>query len=334
VLPLHFVPYHLTTDVPNVVVDGGPNESTRLTLSHWPGSPTPVELRDDLSAQVAFHALDRPQLFDGIDVVTNNHFDQDGLCSVFALVEPEAARARRELVIDVAAAGDFGTFRSRDAARIAFAIAAFENEDLSPLPASVLQGDDESVCGRLYEQVLPRLPELLDHPERSRALWEVQDAHLGESLDAIARGVVRIDELRDVDLAVVTVPESWTEQTVTRFTQQRSRAIHPAAVNNATPCLRILLVQGRRYRLELRYESWVMFTSRAVLPRPDLRELASRLDGLEPEGATWKAEKSSSLTPHLELVDADSGLAPERVLAEVRSFLATAPAAWDPFATR
>ena len=31
----------------------------------------------DLSAQIAFLALDRPAWFDGIDVVSNNHFDQD-----------------------------------------------------------------------------------------------------------------------------------------------------------------------------------------------------------------------------------------------------------------
>ena len=81
-LPLRFVPEPLTTGIPNVVVDGSPNGDTVLTLSHWPGMPTPPELRDDLSAQIAFHALAEPQRFDGVDAVTNNHFDQDGLTSV------------------------------------------------------------------------------------------------------------------------------------------------------------------------------------------------------------------------------------------------------------
>ena len=121
VLPLRFVAYDDLGDVANVVVDGAAAPSTRLTLSHWPGSPTPPELCADLSAQIAFRALERPRWFDAIDVVSNNHFDQDGLASVYALVDPDAALARRELVIDVARAGDFGTFTNRDAARIAIA---------------------------------------------------------------------------------------------------------------------------------------------------------------------------------------------------------------------
>ena len=73
---LRFVAYDHLGDTPNVVVDGSPTASTRLTLSHWPGSPTPVDLLADLSAQIAFHALDRPaSLFDGIEAVSNNHFD-------------------------------------------------------------------------------------------------------------------------------------------------------------------------------------------------------------------------------------------------------------------
>ena len=40
-------------------------------------------------------------------VVSNNHFDQDGLVGVFALSFPEEAEARRDLLVEVARAGDF-----------------------------------------------------------------------------------------------------------------------------------------------------------------------------------------------------------------------------------
>ena len=135
-LPLRFVPYPDLRATPNVVVDGAAAPSTRLTLSHWPGSPTPPEVRDDLSAQIAFHALERPGWFDGIDVVSNNHFDQDGLASIYTLVDPPAALARRAQVVDVARAGDFGTFANRSAARIAIAIAGYEDPEISPLGTS------------------------------------------------------------------------------------------------------------------------------------------------------------------------------------------------------
>ncbi|HVM52995.1 MAG TPA: DUF6687 family protein, partial [Acidimicrobiales bacterium] len=45
------------------------------------------------------------------EVVTNNHFDQDGLAGVFALAEPDVAMRHRALLEDLAAAGDFGTYR-------------------------------------------------------------------------------------------------------------------------------------------------------------------------------------------------------------------------------
>ena len=331
---LRFVPYHRLGDIPNVVVDGAPAPSTRLTLSHWPGSPTPVELLDDLSAQIAFHALERPRLFEGVEVVSNNHFDQDGLASAFTLVEPVAARQRKDRVIDVARAGDFAVFQDRDSMRIAFALGALSDADRSPLVPAVFEGDDDEQCGLLYETLLPRFADALDHPERLRALWEAQDAHLDESLAALGRGAVTVEEAPGLDLAVVTVPEDWAQQATTRFAIARQDAVHPAAVNQATDCLRILTVQGHLYRLECRYESWVMFTSHPVMPRPDLRLLAVELDRLETGTTRWVADAPGGLTPALHTDGADSALAPEALREVVARFLSAAEPAWDPFAPR
>jgi hypothetical protein len=335
VLPLRFAPYSETTDVPNVVVDGAANAGTVLTLSHWPGSPTPRELLEDLSAQIALRALDEPERFAAVDVVTNNHFDQDGLASVYALTAPDAARARRDQVIDVARAGDFGSFHHRDSARISFAIAAYDDPDWSPLGPETFAKPYDEQCATFYAELLPQFGDLLVHPERWRALWEREDAHLGESITAIEQGVVTIDERADLDLAVVTVPEHWAARAAHRFTQRWTEAVHPMAVDNATERTRILLVQGRSYRLELRYETWVMFVSRPVAPRPDLRDLARHLDTRESDGARWQAEPPGALTPRLSLADEQaSSLDPARCRHEVEQFLATAPAAWDPFAAR
>ena len=329
-LPLRFVPYHELAGRPNVIVDGSATDGTVLTLSHWPGSPTPVELLDDLSAQIAFRALATPARFDGVAAVSNNHFDQDGLASAFALIDPDAALARREMLIDVARAGDFATFRHRDAARIAFALAAFDDPARSPLGADVFAGSYPEQCGQLYEVVMPQLTTLLDAPDRWRSLWEDEDAHLGGGLEAIAANVVVIEEHPDVDLAVVSVPEAWAERASTRFTVARLDAVHPMAVNQSTERFRILLRHGCHWRLELRYESWVMYRSRSVMARPDLRVLAERLSAAEPTGSPWTADAPGALTPHLSSPPGGSDLAPEFVETEIRTFLATAPAAWDP----
>ena len=316
-----------------MVVDGSPNPDTVLTLSHWPGSPTPVELRDDLSAQIAFRALDQPKLLDGIEGVTNNHFDQDGLTSAYALLNPEHARANREFLIDIARAGDFGTFASRDAARIAMIIAALDDDALSPLPADVLAAPYPQRCGALYEWTLPRLSEMLINLDQWRHLWGGEDAHLTTSLQAFADGNIVVSEYTDVDLAVVEVRNSGSAEPVHRFTRGETATVHPMAINNATERLRVLTVEGNRYSLELRYESWVMVVSQPVLPRPDLRLLAAELNDLESGNGQWRADPPGALTPRLSLADcAESTLSPATVLATIRTFLATSPAAWDPFA--
>ena len=145
---LRYESYEQTADRPNVVVDGSPNAGTVVTLTHWPGIPCPPGTEADLSAQMAFRYLDRgADLHGAAEVVTNNHFDQDGLVAVYALSRPGDALARRDLLEDLAAAGDFGTFRSRDAARLSMAIDAYADPDRSPWTALPEDSDERPVPG-------------------------------------------------------------------------------------------------------------------------------------------------------------------------------------------
>ena len=109
------------------------------------------------------------------------------MASIYALTDPDAALARRDRVVDVARAGDFGTFADRNSARIAMALAAYEDPQTSPLGAAAVTGPYPDTTALLYREMLPRFTEMLDHPDRHRALWEREDAHLGESIDAIER---------------------------------------------------------------------------------------------------------------------------------------------------
>lgn len=304
---MRYVPYQELGDTPNVVVDGFGTDSTVLTLSHWPRSGTPAELKDDLSTQIVFRYLDRPDLHVDADVVSNNHYDEDGVCGIWALIEPEEALARRDLLSDVASAGDFGTFRSREAARISFVLDAYGDER-SPLDLSGPYPEQSAV---IHREVLGRMAEILDHPDRHRALWEREDGWLQESLDAIADGRVTIEEVPAVDLAVVTVPEGFE--------------VHQAAVHNATRRFRILELAGRRYRLRYRYESWVVYMSEPVPPRVDLSPLAEELSAEEPGRLRWTFDGVDSITPSLRLGwTQESALAPEDFRARVEQFLGRA----------
>jgi hypothetical protein len=328
-LPLPFVGFSGLDGTPNVVVDGSAGPGTRLVLSHWPGSATPEAVRDDLSAQIALRALEHPGLFEGLEAVSNNHFDQDGLMSVFALVDPEGARARRERIVDVARAGDFGWYEDRDAARIAMAIAVLADADTSPLDPAVFAAADPTDA--LYEACVPRVPELLDDVGATRALWADEDEHLASSEAAIVNGTVSITEHPHVDLAVVHVSDDWAARQGHRFAMPWTGAVHPMAVNRATSCLRVLTLHGRRARLECRYETWVQLVSRPVMPRPDLRVLAGILDDAE-DDERWHADPPAALTPALSLRDGtETSLTPHRLVGEIVTWLAGAPGAWDPW---
>jgi hypothetical protein len=103
------------------------------------------------------------------------------------------------------------------------------------------------------------------------------------------------------------------------------------AIHNATQRFRVLVIQGRRYRLDLRYETWVQYASRRPLGRPDLAPLAARLNELEKTGR-WTFDGVDEITPSLRMEGADeSAIAPERFRVLVETFLATAPPAWDPY---
>jgi hypothetical protein len=311
--PLRYLPYDETTDVPNVVVDGSPNRSTVLTLTHWPGIPSPPDVEADLSAQMAFRYLDRGgDLHGDAEVVTNNHFDQDGLVGIFALVDPETALANRDLLTDVAAAGDFGTYRHRTAARIAMALVQ-------------LRANERYVAG------IELLPQMVADIERFRDLWGDEDDALTATEQALDQGLIRIDEEPELDLAVVSVDDAAPDPGGHRFAHVEVAGPHPMAINNATGCFRVVVVRGRRYEVTFRYETWVQYRSRRPLPRVDLAPLAAELQADDP-GAGWTATGPGDLTPTLRLAAGrESALSADDFLARLRHHLRTAAPAWDPY---
>jgi hypothetical protein len=328
-VPLKFVPYHLLDGRPSVILDGSPAPGTMLTVTHWPGYPPPAGIEEDLSAQMAFRLLDRPDLVpDEAEAVSNNHVDQDGLVSVYALAAPEDALRRRSFLEDVARAGDFGCYRDRDAARVSMVLAALSRDD--GLPA-----DYAELTGVVYEDVLGRLPELCDHVGRQRDLWADEDATLEASDAAFEDGRAVIEERPEVDLALVTVADDAPAAGGHRFGGGWVSGLHPMAVNNRTERLTVARLRGRRYDVELRYEGWVQMRSRPVRPRRDLAPLAARLQDEETGDATWSATPVSTILPQLQLGDGqESSIAPDRFVELLADHLATAPPAWDPFVTR
>jgi hypothetical protein len=340
---LGFEPYESLSERPHVMVDGAARASSVLTLSHWPASPTPPMLARDVSAESVLEYLRAVQsigsgasfprarrglrtvLASGAlaEAVTNDHFDEDGLMSVYALVDPETALARGELLVAVAMCGDFGVVASDVAARISFAVGPLAEAEAGP----------GSGTSERYKAVLPYVGELLRFPERFKRYWAIEAAQLRAGRAALASGEVEIAERPDVDLAVVSRSRSpGAGPSRGPSGASGGMPVHAAAVHSVTKASRVLAFDGQRCELCLRYEGWVRTVSRRVPLRPDLAPLAERLSAEEPSGVAWEANAVGATICRLRPGgDGRSDLDPDRIVRVVSDFLASAEPAWDPW---
>lgn len=317
---MRFLPYKLAAAAPNIIVDGAGNDRTVLTLSHWPKSGSPPDLRADTSTEIVFNYLDHPKLHVEAEAVSNNHFDEDGLVGIFALLRPVVPQRHRDLLIDVAQAGDFGFFERRHAARIAFVLSAYADPGSSPLPAGTFNRPYGELAAELYVRLLEVLPALITGVDDYRSLWEQEDSRLTATEELINRGLVTIEEQPELDLAIVRLPE------------ESPQPVHPFALHNRTICSRMLLLRGRHAELKYRYESWVQFASRKPAPRVDLSELANELNRQESIGGRWAFDGVDQITPTLHLEGHDETSVPIDVLVKlVEHHLQTGRPAWNPY---
>jgi hypothetical protein len=304
---MRYKPYEEAASEPNIIVDGAANQKTVLTLSHWPKSGTPAALLADTSAGIAFNYLDTPAFHVNAEVVSNNHFDEDGLFGIYALLDPDFSHEHRELMLDAASAGDFGVYRRREAARIAMTVKALG------------YGTDGG-----YERLLPMVPELISNIAAFEPVWRKEDVRLTTTEDLIERDLITVEEKPDLDLAVLRTTDG-------QDATQPMAEWHDCAMHGRTERARLALIQGRQLEFRYRYESWVQFQSRRVLPRVDLQPLAQELNELEESTGHWVFEGVGSITPSLHFEgETRSSIEPETILPRIEHHLRTGAPAWNP----
>ena len=283
-----------------VSVDG--NAPGRLNLSHWPGNRTPPGLRHDLSTGSALllaKAPDRAKLLKGITIVTNNHWDTDGVCSAWAVLEPEKALAHGALLSAAAMAGDFEMFTTPEGVKIDLTLTALTKNPNSPVFSGKF-GTELECRGAQYAAGLELLPKLLENPDLhadwfAREFWTIQkDMRL----------------LREDRAQIETFPGS-----VGLTMLRADRMFHRAAVNTLIETDRILCCaraeESWQYELRLTTRSWFQLVSRPYLPRPDWVPLARLLNTAANGGyGTWVAQDYRDPAPTLRFVDDKGDLAP------------------------
>jgi len=325
-LAYRYIPTSVLDGEPHVMLDGAPRSGTVCTLSHWPGTPTPVELWADVSAEITLAAMaSHGSLPAGVELATIDHYDADGVISLGLLTLPGLASSFGPMLADAAHVGDFDVVRAPESMRVSFALAALE------------AGADVATTA---ERALDVLPRLCADSGAFEGLWGPQWTAFESARSMVMAGAVVIEEHPAHDLAVVRVDE---DRAGIERASWGGAAVHPSVIHSATSCMRVATLVGRHYEVRYRYESWVRLMSRRPRPRVDLTELGQALDRSEVEVGgpsndgdhRWEFDGTGAITPALRRRGGEeSALSPEQFLSEVTHHLerldAGAPA-WDPY---
>ncbi|MBI3820137.1 MAG: hypothetical protein HY286_15695 [Planctomycetes bacterium] len=268
-------------DIENAIgCDGRPPAA--LSLSHWPDNDTPSEFRHDFSTGSALlfarrAARDSDGEFARFVTVANDHFDTDGLLSVFACLQPKDALAREEFLLFAAEAGDLWRAPTGRAAAFDMAVSASTEPGRSKIASSI--GDVHSREGMtaIYQYFLERLPGALDDPFSLDIDIRDEYNHCMEDLASLRSGNIMIERAPECDFAIINLPRAHD-----------ARAIFEIARTD-----RVLELQhcadGTLAQLRFTSMSWFDGMSQRRLPRPNLIKLADRLQQNERGAGAWQS---------------------------------------------
>jgi hypothetical protein len=320
------------SDVPKLSVDGTVPNS--IHFSHWQGNNTPASLKADTSTEIALNLVasaEKDEWTRSIELVTNNHFDTDGVLSVWTVLEGERAIPLREKLISAAEAGDFSEWTSDVGVRASLVIQGADqplpNESiLSPL-ANHLAGRNVTDEAEAYELVLPEVERVITRTADYEMLWRAPWERIALAAESFEGGASRVEEDADAKLSVITfAPEAFgpagfnpSEHTVpltaiTRYA--RGRLFLIALPSNQS---------GWFYRVDYPYYSWAETIVRPRIVRRDFSSVVAELNESETGRGTWRLDRNE-LSSALKFMDEGGALAlsqlePERVAHILRGAL-------------
>jgi hypothetical protein len=300
-------------------VDGTVDNS--IHFSHWQGNTTSPEVKADTSTEIALNLVASPNraaLTKGIELVTNNHFDSDGVLSVWTVLNGERALAYRDLLIAAAEAGDFSEHSSDDGVRVSIAIqgsdqASPNNDDGSPL-AGFLAGEKFDDDARAYGLVLPEVESLLTNVNKYESLWREGWAKVAAAIESFARGKSSVTEYSDAKISLITLaPELFDG---TGFSPTRHSAPYTAISKFAKGELFLIAIpasSGWFYRIDYPYYSWAETVVRPCIKRRDFTSALQLLNERETNrDGRWQTD-DREMTSAVKFLDSDRTLMPSRL---------------------
>jgi hypothetical protein len=332
---MRFEFYHdQLNDVPKLSVDGTVPNS--IHFSHWQGNKTASVLKADTSTEIALNLVassQRDELTQGLELVTNNHFDTDGVLSVWTMLQGERALGHSERLISAAEAGDFSEWTSDDGVRASIVIQGpdqpLPNEAiLSPL-ANHLAGRAVTDEAQAYELVLPEVERVITRTHDYEPLWRASWQRIETAAGSFERGESKVEEDASAKLSVVTLSPGLYGSA--GFDPSQHAVPLTAISRYARGQLFLIALPARQggwfYRVDYPYYSWAETVVRPRIQRRDLSRVVAELNELEQKGdaGNWRLD-TNELASAIKFLDrggalAVSTLTPERVAQSLRGAL-------------
>ncbi len=266
------------------VVEGG------LNLSHWPGNRTPPHLKADTSTEMALKLARDPgrdEWLRGVSIVTNNHFDTDGLLSVYGCLRPEEALRHERALVQSARTGDFGEFNTPEAFKFDVVVTAFDDGRRSPIVSEIRGRDEHERHQIVYDRLLSLLPDLLFDASRYKDLWAEPLRSLLRSLMRI-KDVTRVREHPSARLTVIEASEPLDQ--MARFNVAGHHRVLTATRSDGDYV----------YEMAFQIFSWFETVTPPRGTRTDLSGVARELDQMETSpGGRWTYTGDDSLDARL-----------------------------------
>ena len=317
---MRFEFYHSGLDnFPKLSVDG--TVSNSIHFSHWEGNQTPDEVKADTSTEIALNLVaspNRQKLTQGIDIVTNNHFDTDGVLSVWTVLRGESALDLRTQLIPAAEAGDFSEFSTVNGVRASIVIqgsdqASPNNETGSPL-AAYLAGREIDDDAEAYDLVLPEVERVLRNTDEYESLWRSGWEAITSGIESFEKGKSTVAEHLDARLSLITLaPEVFSPS---GFNPTRHAAPYTAISRYARGQIFLIATpfgDGWTYRIDYPYYSWAETVVRPKIKRHDFGALISQLNQIEQnQNGRWKLD-NSEMTSAVKFLDEGNTLTASRL---------------------
>ncbi len=301
-------------NLPKLSVDG--TVSNAIHFSHWQDNETPEEVKADTSTEIALNLVTSPNrdsLTQGIELVTNNHFDTDGMLSVWTVMTGERAAQHRDILIAAAEAGDFSEYSTETGIRVSIAIqgsdqASSNNDDGSPL-ARRIAGAEVDDDARAYELVMPEVERLITNINDYEDLWRDGWESIAKAVESFEAGASKVTELPENQISLITLaPEIFSGS---GFNPTRHAAPYTAISRYALGMLYVIAIPaggGWFYRIDYPYYSWAETVVRPTVPRRDFTDALRRLNDTERNAGSWQLD-NREMTSAVKFLDESGSLA-------------------------